>query len=190
MRVSELAVTALGLAGGVVYASFFEWVLHRHVMHRIFLFLRYPFRAHALTHHGIFDGGQDYHLRSDEHAGKVRMAWWNAPVLLLVNAPVAVLVAWAVGSVWAGGGFMAAIAVYYAAYEYLHWCMHVPRPRWFQSTRLFRRLDRHHRMHHLRPDRNLNVVLPLADVVVGTLILRAPVEDIGRTQKPTTPGGS
>lgn len=170
----EWMIAGLSFAGGVVYASFFEWTLHRYVMHRPLLFLRYPFRAHALTHHGIFDGGATYHLRDPGHVDKVRMAWWNGPVLLLINAPVAGLVAWAAGSVWAGAGFITAIALYYALYEFLHWCMHVPRPRWFQSWRGFRRIDRHHRLHHLKPDRNLNVVLPLADLVLGTYISRAP----------------
>lgn len=176
--VMEFMTAALGFAGGVVYGSFFEWALHRYVMHRPILFLRYPFQAHALTHHAIFGSGPDYHLRHAEHAGKVRMAWWNGPVLLLINAPIAGFVSWSAGSAWAGGGFMAAVAVYYALYESLHWCMHVPRRRWFQSWRSFRRIDRHHRLHHLRSDRNLNVVLPLADAVLGTFISRAPDQDI------------
>lgn len=174
----EWAIATLGFTGGAVYGSFFEWALHRHVMHRPLLFLRYPFRAHALTHHVIFGSGPDYHLRHPEHAEKVRMAWWNGPLLLLINVPVAGAVGWAAGSTWAGGSFMAAIVLYYALYEFLHWCMHVPRRRWFQSWRSFQWIDRHHRLHHLRPDRNLNVVLPLADTVLGTLISRAPDEDI------------
>jgi sterol desaturase/sphingolipid hydroxylase (fatty acid hydroxylase superfamily) len=33
-------------------------------------------------------------------------------------------------------------------------------------------LDRHHRLHHLFQYRNFNVVLPVADFLLGTLITR------------------
>jgi hypothetical protein len=36
-------------------------------------------------------------------------------------------------------------------------------------------IDQHHRLHHLKPMRNLNVVLPLADFVFRTRIASAPV---------------
>jgi hypothetical protein len=72
-------------------------------------------------------------------------------------------------------GFMAAVILYYGLYEYLHWCMHVPRTRRFQSSRLFRWIDRHHRLHHLQPGRNLNVVLPIADFLFRTRLSRAPM---------------
>jgi sterol desaturase/sphingolipid hydroxylase (fatty acid hydroxylase superfamily) len=65
---------------------------------------------------------------------------------------------------------MAALGVYYSLYEYLHFCMHVPRERRLETTAWFRWLDAHHHMHHKRHLNNLNVVLPLADLVLGTLI--------------------
>jgi hypothetical protein len=164
-------------AVGIVYASFFEWTLHRFLMHRPLLSFTYPYRAHAITHHGTFGSGRDYHLLNESHRDVVRMAWWNAPILFLVNAPVGLIAAWGIGSWWILPGFMAAVILYYGFYEYLHWCMHVPRPRSFQSSRLFRWIDRHHRLHHLEPGRNLNVVLPIADVVFRTRLSRAPVDE-------------
>lgn len=162
--------------GGLIYGSFFEWALHRFVLHRPFLFVRHPYLAHAVTHHGRFGSGEDYHLLRESDKHLVRMGWWAAPLLLLVNAPAGILAARAVGSWWVLPGFLAAMASYYAAYEYFHWCMHVPRRRWFQSTRLFRWLDRHHRIHHLAAGRNLNVVFPLADWILGTRLPRASAE--------------
>ncbi len=59
-----------------------------------------------------------------------------------------------------------AFAAYYLAYEYLHWCMHVPAKRWIEGTRFFKWIDIHHRVHHLHPMKNLNVVLPVADFLL------------------------
>jgi len=35
-------------------------------------------------------------------------------------------------------------------------------------------VDQHHRLHHLEPMRNLNVVFPIADFVFRTRLSRAP----------------
>src|SRR5262245_14372966 len=42
----------------LAYASFFEWTLHKYLMHTPLW--RYPFRAHALVHHGLFRTGTQY----------------------------------------------------------------------------------------------------------------------------------
>jgi len=170
-----LMTLLLALAGGLIYGSFFEWTLHKFMMHRPFLFVTYPYKSHAITHHGKFGSGRDYHLQAGVDPRLVTMAWWNGPVLFLVNAPVGILAAWLIGSWWIVPGFMAALFLYYGLYEYLHWCMHVPRRRGFQSSRLFRWIDRHHRLHHLQPGRNLNVVLPIADFLFRTRLSRAPM---------------
>ena len=170
-----LLILFAGLAIGLVYGSFFEWELHRFIMHRPLLFVTAPFKAHAITHHGTFGSGWTYHLRIKADRHVVTMAWWHPPTLTLVNAPAGALAAWLAGSWWILPGFMAAMGLYYGLYEYLHWCMHVPGPRRFQSTALFRWIDRHHRLHHLQPSRNLNVVIPIADFVLRTRLSRAPM---------------
>lgn len=169
----SLIMAAVALAG-TVYASFFEWALHRFVMHTNLPFFRYPFRSHAVTHHGVFGSGKDYHLLDHGQKSLVTMAWWNGPALLLINLPSAFLAAKISGTWWAVVPFMGAMTAYYIAYEYFHFCMHVPGPRWFQNTRLFKWVDQHHRLHHLAHGRNLNVVLPIADYVLRTRLSRAP----------------
>lgn len=168
-----LAVFA-ALAGGVAWSSLFEWSLHKFVMHRPILGFRYPFRAHALTHHRIFSWDATYQLQRSEDLPNVTFAWWNFPVLLGLNAGLVTGVALAIAGGWnayfwvIGAVALGVLAAYYAAYEYLHFCMHVRTGRWFERTAWFRFIDDHHRMHHRNPTRNLNVVLPLADLLFRT----------------------
>jgi sterol desaturase/sphingolipid hydroxylase (fatty acid hydroxylase superfamily) len=50
----------------------------------------------------------------------------------------------------------------------VHVQMHVPESnRWFRDTAYFRFIARHHFMHHQRMGKNYNVVLPLADFIMG-----------------------
>jgi sterol desaturase/sphingolipid hydroxylase (fatty acid hydroxylase superfamily) len=52
--------------------------------------------------------------------------------------------------------------------------MHKPTLAWLERSRPFRFIERHHRIHHVRMNRNLNVLLPLADLVLGTLVTEMP----------------
>ncbi len=48
--------------------------------------------------------------------------------------------------------------------------MHVPKDRWIEKTWVFRWLNTHHYLYHRYAFKNLNVVFPLADWVLGSLI--------------------
>ena len=164
-----------GFVAGVVFASFFEWAWHRYVMHRPIPGFRYPFQAHALTHHRIFRADETYHLQDPEDRHTVPMAWWNGPALIAICEIPFLLVSWYTG-IWAlAGGAVVAFGTYYVAYEYMHYCMHVPRRRKLERTGLFFRLNGHHLLHHRYMDRHLNVVLPLADLCCGTLLRRSKI---------------
>jgi hypothetical protein len=166
---------AIGFIGGIIYCSFFEWMLHKYVMHRPFLkFFRYPFQAHAVVHHGIFKADSTYHLQNAADKKTVPMAWWNGPAMWLGHLLPILGVQWITGVPIAIGALVA-MAGYYAAYEYMHWCMHVPRARQVERSGVFFRLNGHHLLHHRYMHKNFNVVLPLADALLGTLILRAPI---------------
>ena len=162
-----------GIAVGIVFASFFEWHLHKFVMHRPLGSFRYAFQAHAVVHHKTFKADHTYHLIHEKDKQTIPMAWWNGPVLVAIGVlPFAVL-SWALGQ-WAFvlGGFIA-FGSYYCFYEYIHWCMHLPKARRVEKPWWFRKLNGHHLLHHRYMHKNFNVVLPLADLCLGTLMLRA-----------------
>lgn len=165
----------VGFLCSVVYASFFEWILHRYIMHRPFGKFRYPFESHTLIHHRVFRADHTYHLIHDKDAKTIPMAWWNGPVLIAVGILPFVAFSAVIGHWWFLIGASIACAGYYATYEYIHWCMHLPRKRNLERSGIFFRLNGHHLLHHRYMGKNFNVVLPLADLFLGTLLLRAPV---------------
>lgn len=164
-----------------VYSSFFEWVLHRYIMHDD-RFMRYPHRAHQLEHHDIFKADATYCLSKELHDKEAEhhltFAWWNAPLLVGIHLPL--FAAIAVPAYFFGGGWIAAGAAlfaalcgmgsYYALYEYVHFCMHVPGERAFERTKFFNFINNHHRLHHIHYKKNLNVVIPIADLCLGTFV--------------------
>jgi sterol desaturase/sphingolipid hydroxylase (fatty acid hydroxylase superfamily) len=53
--------------------------------------------------------------------------------------------------------------------------MHLPRKRIVERSGIFFRLNGHHLLHHRYMHKNFNVVMPLADLCLGTLLLRSKV---------------
>ncbi len=183
---AALALILAAFVGGVVFASFFEWVLHRYVMHRPVGRFRYAFEAHALVHHRVFRADHSYHLQRPTDRHTIPMAWWNGPVLVALGSlPFALLaLLLAHWGVLVGGAV--AFAAYYGAYEWIHWCMHLPKARRMEAAPLFRRLNGHHLLHHRYMGKNFNVVLPLADLCLGTLLRRAPTH-FAQARGPSVP---
>lgn len=166
---------AIGFILGTVFASFFEWTLHKYFMHQPVGKFDYAFKAHAVVHHQIFKADHTYHLVHDHDKKTIPMAWWNGPLLVaLCQLPFAIACVFIGNHALLWGSFVACTA-YYGAYEYMHWCMHLPRKRNIERSGIFFRLNGHHLLHHRYMHKNFNVVLPLADLCLGTLVLRSKV---------------
>ena len=145
----------VGFAGMIVFASFFEWAIHRFVLHKPLRFFRYPFDSHAMVHHRIFRADHTYHVQNKSAEAKIPMTWWNGPVLILAACLPFMAMA-AVTSGWLLLGAFVAACIYYATYEYIHWCMHKPRRRVVERSGLFFLLNGHHLLHHRYMYKNFN----------------------------------
>ena len=167
--------SAAGLLGGIVFASFFEWTLHRYFMHRVFGKFDYAFKAHAVVHHQTFKADHTYHLVHEKDKKTIPMAWWNGPLLISLCQIPFVILSVVTGKYGLLAGSILASTSYYCAYEYMHWCMHLPKKRNIERSGIYFRLNGHHLLHHRYMHKNFNVVLPLADLLLGTLIRRSKV---------------
>jgi hypothetical protein len=172
---SFLLSAAAAFLVALVYASFFEWLLHKYVMHRPIAGFDYPFRAHAVVHHHTFKADHTYHLINEKDKWTIPMAWWNGPALVVLSSLPFALISWLIGNWGVVFGAAFAISCYYGMYEWLHWCMHLPKARRTEKMWIFYRLNGHHLLHHRYMHKNYNVVCPLADLCLGTLMLRSKI---------------
>jgi hypothetical protein len=165
---------------GTVQSSFFEWAFHRYWLHRPWM-PKDCFTTHTLIHHQLCKFEDTFHVVEEEQEEALHFQWWGGPMLVAINAvpwTVAALVLRASGAVLPDILFVAVFSltmlVYYAGYESMHYFMHKPRVDFVERSRWFQFLKRHHRIHHVHMNRNLNVLLPLADLVLGTLVTQVP----------------
>jgi hypothetical protein len=177
-----LIVAAILGAGviGIVHSSFFEWAFHRYWLHRPWL-PESCFTSHTLIHHQLCKFDDTFHVHEEEQEEALTFKWWGGPMLVLINMTFYSLVAWGLAAlgvkfpfVWFVAAFGVTMALYYVGYEGLHHLMHKPSLPFIQRSRYFRFIERHHRIHHVQMDRNLNVLLPLADLFLGTLVTEMP----------------
>ena len=163
---------------GIVQTSLFEWVYHRYWLHRPWLPPQ-MFTAHTLVHHQLCKHEDTFQVHEEEQEEALTFQWWGGPALVAIN-----LIPWGLVAWWqkdSGLPWLAALCtvatvgmLYYFAYEGFHYLMHKPSIAWIERTRMFRFLEQHHRLHHIYMGKNFNVVLPLADWCLGTLVLADP----------------
>ncbi len=176
---SAIVPALAGVVVAAVQSSFVEWAFHRYWLHRPWL-PKGCFTAHTLVHHQLCKFDDTFHVVEEEQHEALTFQWWGGPLLILIALTPWTLAAWGLSHVVALPfvPFLIAMAVtmgvYYAGYEGFHHLMHLPRIPWLERKAFFQFLKRHHRIHHVRMNRNYNVLLPLADVVLGTFTTTAP----------------
>jgi hypothetical protein len=160
----------------MIQGSCVEWAFHRYWLHKP-MFPKDFFRAHALVHHQFCKFEDTFHVSHLEQEEALTFHWWAGPVLLAMNlAPWVILTAifyqihFLIPGMFFLASFALTFAIYYLAYEGLHYLMHKPKLSRVENMGYFRFIKAYHRIHHTKTNKNLNVVLPLADILFGTAV--------------------
>ncbi len=152
-----------------VLMSFVEHQVHAKMMHKPF-FLSSRFSAfkkvflhHATLHHGTYAVQfADQPVPSGEDKGIRLSVLEGVTESLLFALPLAFV------SVTGAISFVFVVALHHTIWNMIHLEMHKPEQRFFSQWPVYKYLARHHLMHHKYPSKNMNVVFPLADFVLGT----------------------
>ncbi len=172
--------------------SLYEWLVHRYIYHRTskIKLLEGIYQVHQHGHHW-------HRFPPDKYvqAGPVEripvlppepyvlcgsrmrrwIAWWGQFLLyLVVGVPLAFAPAWFFTNnlLFTASAIITGLTVCYLFIR-VHDLMHYPANRWMERQLWFRFVDRHHYIHHIDTDVNLNFLLPLCDLLFGTLKLEA-----------------
>jgi len=171
LSVTQLLVLQVAgwVIGLTVLMSFIEHQVHRRVMHRKGFFssriaaLKTAFEQHAIVHHGHYL--KTFH---DEPvpAGTDRGIQLSMREGFLESLPFSLVIA--VFSYTGAIIFPVIACVHHYIWNKIHMEMHKPEDRFFTRWSVYKFLARHHYLHHRYPNKNFNVVFPLADYVLGT----------------------
>lgn len=187
----------LGLALIPVIASPIEWFVHRFVYHEpVVKLLDAIFKVHTAHHYAFFPtwryvtSGPPRRLSIRVRTPYVHTSWWrNAGVrfshfswYMAIGAVVVWLPAWLVTrNVAFLAGLVVSSAVVSNLFIVVHDTIHRPGShRIVEAQPWYAFLDRHHYVHHVDLGVNLNFLLPLADLLFGTLRRRLTPDELAR----------
>jgi Fatty acid hydroxylase superfamily len=148
-----------------VLMSFIEHQVHSRLMHRKTVTFQRAFDAHVFAHHKHYS-----EIFSDEPVAPgadtdIRLSVKKAPIKAIPFAALIALVSW-LGAII----FVATACFHHWAWSKIHLEMHKPEQRGFSNWAIYKFLARYHWLHHKYPNKNFNVVFPLADYILGTNI--------------------
>ncbi len=156
----------------VVLMSIIEHQVHCRLMHR--KPLHFPFRnfaarqriftSHAVEHHRQYrksfhdepvPRGEDRGIRLNLLEG-VLESLPGSLVLVCFSTTAAIM-------------FPMVVCLHHWLWNQIHLEMHKPAGRAFAKWDVFKRVARHHFLHHRYPDKNFNVAFPVGDYIFGTV---------------------
>jgi hypothetical protein len=168
-------------------ANFFEWRVHKHVLHKRRPFpLSHLFDQHTPIHHVVYVT-DDMAFREPREFALILMPAVGVAGAVLATSPMAYL-AFRLVSANCAWLVLLSAALYMVGYELSHLSYHLPASHPIARLGLVQRLRRHHAVHHdphLMQKWNFNVTIPLADWVMGTVYREAPATTAPRRGSPS-----
>jgi hypothetical protein len=152
-------------------ANFFEWAVHRYIMHRPSNVpaLRAVYTRHTLMHHQFFTEAE---MRfADHHDWRVTFFPPYALVVFTLMSIPPALAAGVLVSADVGWLLITTTTSMYLIYEFMHFCCHVEENWFVRNMPFVNTIRRHHTAHHdqsIMMERNMNLTFPIMDYVFGT----------------------
>lgn len=154
-----------------LFCNFFEWWLHRYVMHRPSKnpIGRAVYNRHTLQHHQFFT---EREMRfADQRDYRVTFfPTYALATFTLISIPGA-LAAGFVFDANVGWLFISTTTGVYLIYEFMHFCCHVEDNALVRNLPFINTIRRHHTAHHdqsIMMERNMNLTFPIMDWAFGT----------------------
>lgn len=159
----------------IVLANYFEWRVHKYVLHKRFWPFEVIYDKHTPMHHMIYVE-EDMALRSKQEFRLVLIPAAGVLGIVIGAAPVAIAISrfWSSAAGWL---FLLTASLFMVSYEVLHLCYHAPADSFIGRRKVIQYLRAHHAKHHdprYMQRYNFNVTVPLFDWIMGTMAPKTP----------------
>ncbi len=179
------ASIAAGVAFTIPLVSLWEWLVHGVLYHAPVPGLRFIRDIHHAGHHFALFPPERYvqtsgypFMRFRRPFVPFRMAdnafdnfvteYSQVALHFAVGVPAILAPAWLLGGRAFFLSCVATLALVSWLLAYVHGVIHTPGDRLVERMRWFQWLDRHHYIHHIDKRANINFLLPLCDLLIGT----------------------
>ena len=200
-RSGRIFAFAEGAAFAFVTASALEWLVHRHLYHRRHArWLRPVYLVHHRGHHAdhfptwryvaagkpqrfnLFNTRDQLPVTVQHPLQSSAVGGVHVLAYVVIGLISMVIPGWILTqNPWFTGAVIAVLMVISPLFVIVHDAMHFPglHP-WILRRSWFERINHHHFIHHVDTDSNVNFLLPLGDIVLGTLRTRLREQELIR----------
>jgi len=147
----------------------FEWLIHKHVLHRKRFGVGELYKKHELMHHVIYTN-EDMSMGSKRELYLILTPPYAAVLILIILFPL-VLFLTLLFSFNVALLMLITALCFFLSYEWLHFCYHLPENHWLGRNWLITKLKKLHTNHHnpLNMKKwNFNVTFPVFDLILKT----------------------
>lgn len=161
---------ALVVPAVILFSNFFEWLVHRDVLHKRRWPVEVIYDRHTPVHHMVYSE-DDMALQSVKEFRLVLIPAAGVIGIVVAAAPPAIFLAhfWSPAAGWL---FLLSASLFMVSYEILHLCYHAPKDSFIGRRKLIAVLRAHHARHHdptVMQRYNFNVTVPIFDWIMGTM---------------------
>jgi hypothetical protein len=194
--------TLLAVVAGIFFTiplcSLGEWLVHGVLYHGRVPGFAYIRKIHHAGHHFALFPPERYvqhgafefmrvrepltpFAMSDNPTDNFFSKWGQVALHFVVGVPLIVVPSWYFARELAfTASVFATLALISWLLAYVHGVIHTPRDRMIEHMRWFQWLDRHHYIHHIDLDANINFMMPVCDILFGTEKRTLTAEELAR----------
>jgi ribosomal protein L39E len=168
-----------------------EWRIHRDLLHKRSRLAPALYDRHTPIHHMIYVH-DDMEIRTWRELKFILIPAWAGVALFVALLPIAAGL-WLLVAPNVALLFLATCMSYVVTYELLHMSYHLPKSSRIGRHPLIRILARHHSIHHdprLMQKYNMNVTIPLWDVVRRTRLREVPPREAAPRDRTDAPAAA
>lgn len=166
---------SLGVVATLILWNFLEYLIHIKLGHQKTRLGTLFYKRHTGDHHSFYT---DSYLTPHSHRDMrvTLFPAWLVVVSIVIASLSGMIVGWLCGSDW-GHVYSGSLLLGYLAYEFFHFCDHLPAHHPLVQLPWIGHMRRLHQLHHRRDlmrRYNFNLTFPLADWVLGTFYWEPP----------------
>lgn len=169
-----------------IFGSFTVWMVHKFPLHNRFSFFPYPYKKHTVEHHSLYTY-HDCNIKNFKEIPYIMFGVLDVIGFALFFVPAIYYFSLIFFSTNVTSMIVASSSAYFIIYELFHTISHLPKDHKILKIRYFKFMWNHHRIHHhprVMNSSNFNIVLPLFDILFGTIKKDLPIDyKIERTKK-------
>ncbi len=170
LYMTTLLLVLTSIFSSILFSSILEWFIHGPLEHGKLSVIIGHRKSH-IDHHNFYSREEGF--QNTNHGNIVAIPHWFLIPITLISLFISSVIGYMISSWLFVCFFVLTTIAHYVFYQYIHTSMHIPKGRWIEHTKWFKKKMAEHVIHHRMDEDfehpiNICVVCSWADKIFGT----------------------